>query len=70
MRKLMILGVLALAGCEPVQTAEGCPVMLTDVGQAYTQACIARAREEEARAAGGVVTRCTPVGSGMICTTY
>ena len=71
MKPVLILGaVTALAACEPVRTPEGCPIMLTEIGQAYRDACIAAYNEEVARAQGGTVTRCTPVGGGMSCTTY
>jgi hypothetical protein len=50
MKKFMIIGVLAVVGCDEASmtTAEGCPIMLTEIGQAYTQRSVANARAEQA----------------------
>lgn len=38
MKKLTVIGGLTMAGCDEafMTTAEGCPIMLTEIGQAYT----------------------------------
>lgn len=71
MKPVLILGaVTALAACEPVRTPEGCPIYLSPIMQVRTEACLAAHREAEVIAQGGTVTRCTPVGAGMSCTSY
>lgn len=67
MKKFLLL--LPLAACQAT-TPEGCPVYMTEMMQAQTQACIAAYNEEKARQAGGTVTKCTPVGGSMSCATY
>lgn len=68
-----IIALLLLAACDGPgsKTAEGCPIGMTEIGRAGTQACQAAYAEEMARAHGGAVTKCLPDGSsGMSCTTY
>lgn len=69
MRLKILIVLAALSGCAST-TPEGCPVMLSEIGQVEMQACIAAHNEEKARAAGGVATRCTPVGTGLSCVNY
>jgi hypothetical protein len=71
MKKFMIIGVLAVVGCDEASmtTAEGCPIMLTEIGQAYTQRSVANARAEQALAAGGSVSECFQAANGMTCVT-
>ncbi len=64
-----VASALVLVGCE-MATPEGCPIYLSEIGQARTQACVAAYHEEKARQAGGVVTNCRPVGGAMSCVTY
>lgn len=59
-----------VGGCVDSRTPEGCPVMLSSAGSAYTEACIAEFHAEKARAAGGVVTTCRPAGGAVSCVTY
>lgn len=71
MKQLMaVFSLIALAGCESPKTAEGCKVMLTEVGQAYTRACQQAYHEEMARQRGGSVTRCIDGPVGLSCTIY
>lgn len=68
-----VLVLIALSACTDaaMTTPEGCPVMMSVSGQAYTQACQAAYYEERARQTGGQVTRCTPTANGgMSCATY
>lgn len=68
-----LIAIIALAGCtgEAMTTKEGCPVYMTELMQAATQACVQAYYEEQARQRGGVVTNCTPTASGgMSCATY
>jgi hypothetical protein len=70
MRTCVLGGVvMALFGCGAT-TPEGCPIMMTEIGRARMEACIAAYNEEKARAAGGTVTRCTRVGGSLSCVTY
>lgn len=69
----VLLALIALTACtdEAMTTKEGCPVMMTEAGQAYTRGCQAAYYEELARQNGGVVTNCTPTANGgMSCATY
>lgn len=65
-----LVGALAACSAESMKTAEGCKIMLTELGQAHTRACQAAYHEEMARQAGGTVTRCIDPGGAMSCTTY
>tara|TARA_R110000796_G_scaffold9452_10_gene32219 strand:+ start:2821 stop:3126 length:306 start_codon:yes stop_codon:yes gene_type:complete len=68
MLRLWILGaVVTLAGCESTTTPEGCPVMMTELGQRTTQACIAEFYAEKARIEGKGVTTCRSVGNTIAC---
>ncbi|MGL6209131.1 MAG: hypothetical protein ACRC14_04795 [Paracoccaceae bacterium] len=65
----VVLVFLGLAGCVSAETPEGCPVMMTDIGQAYTAACQAAYYEEKARQQGQPVTRCFNTSGTISCTT-
>lgn len=68
--KRTILILLMLAGCGPApETAEGCPILISEYGQAYTAACIRAFYEEQARLQGKPVTRCFGGPGSMSCTT-
>lgn len=68
--KRLILITSLLAGCQGTTTKEGCPIYMTEMMQAKTQACVAAYYEDQARLSGGVVTRCTETSTGMSCATY
>lgn len=70
MKRILAFSFLVLGGCQGATTPEGCPIYATPMMQAQTQACVAAYHEEKARAAGAVVTRCTPVGNSVSCITY
>ncbi|PZQ99185.1 MAG: hypothetical protein DI533_00310 [Cereibacter sphaeroides] len=66
----LTLCALWLAGCVEPKTPEGCPVMLSEYGQAYTRACQQAYYEGMARQTGGTVTKCFPSSGGaMTCVT-
>lgn len=67
MKKLVLI--VALAGCQTT-TPEGCPIYMTELMRPKTEACVAAYREEMAKASGGTVTRCSPVGDGLSCVSY
>jgi hypothetical protein len=72
---LPMLALLGLAACgDPYPNYTGnCALYAPSnnpIMNAYNDACLAREAEENARAAGGVVTRCQPDGrGGTVCTT-
>ena len=61
--------IILLGGCAPgsLETTEGCPIGLTDIGIARQQACQAAYYEEQARLNGQRITRCTTVGNTTTC---
>lgn len=66
MRKLAAL--MLLAGCgEPAVTAEGCPIYITEIMRARTEACVAAYHAEVAKRQGKPVTRCYRSGAEMVC---
>ena len=66
MWKLMIAA-LALAGCQPATTPEGCKIYATEMMQANTRACVAAYHAEMAKASGRAVTKCFDNGAGVTC---
>ncbi|GLO70313.1 hypothetical protein MACH17_18300 [Phaeobacter inhibens] len=67
MRGFVVCGLL-LAGCvEPQETEHGCPIRYTELGRAFTRACIAEYEAEKARLQGRTVTECYETASGMTC---
>ena len=76
MRFFIIAAFFVVAACESeprYSEGGGCRLYSAASGpilQAYNNACIAAEREEMARQAGGVVTRCTETSTGMSCVTY
>ncbi|MBL9045963.1 MAG: hypothetical protein JNK34_01440 [Tabrizicola sp.] len=60
---------LALTGCVPATTPEGCTIYATPIMQAHTDGCVQAYYEEKARQSGGQITRCFPSGSGTTCIT-
>lgn len=67
MRALILT--LALAGCVPTTTPEGCTIYATEMMRAQTDACVQAYYEQKARQSGGQITRCFPSGSGTTCIT-
>lgn len=57
----------SLSACVTETTPEGCPVMLSEIGRAQTEACQRAYYEERARLTGGSITRCFNTSSGMTC---
>lgn len=66
MRKLIVIGFVALTGCQDAVTPEGCKIFYGEM-YAYTEACVAAYHAEKARQAGQPVTRCYQTVSGMTC---
>jgi len=66
-RNAMLGAGLLLAGCESATTPEGCPVMISEVGRAYMESCIAGYHAEKARLEGRAVTTCRTVGGTTTC---
>lgn len=67
---MWLSALLALTGCETPTTAEGCPVMVTEIGRAQMRACQQAYHERMAQERGGTVTRCIGGPGNMSCTTY
>lgn len=72
MRAMLLIGVLALAGCdgEPIRDSYGCPVMMTEVGRAVQTRCQADAMRDAAIREGRPVTECVQSGATQTCVTY
>ena len=69
MLRTAMIAVLMLAACQKTTTPEGCPIMLTEIGRAYTQGCIAAYYEERARQSGHGITKCYESAGGFTCIT-
>ncbi len=66
-RSSLIAITLAISACERATTAEGCPVMISELGQAHMESCIAAYHAEKARLEGRAVTTCRTIGSTTSC---
>jgi hypothetical protein len=67
MKYIIATALAMLVGCQSATTPEGCPIMISEVGQAYMQSCIAAYQAEKARLAGKKVTTCQTVGNTTTC---
>ena len=67
MKLIFSIALVALAGCQGPTTPEGCPIYMTEIMQAQTQACVAAYRAEKARMTGQKVTTCQTVGNTTTC---
>ena len=67
LRTLLIVATLAVGACESATTSEGCPVMISELGRAHMEACIAAYHAEKARLEGRAVTTCRTIGSTTSC---
>jgi len=67
-----LIAAVFLGACvsgEPLKTKEGCPVYMTELMQAATQACVQAYYEEKARQQGQTVTKCYGGPGNMTCVT-
>jgi hypothetical protein len=67
MKRLSLVALVALAGCQGATTPEGCPIYMSEFMRAHTQACVAAYRAEKARQSGQKVTTCETVGNTTTC---
>jgi len=68
-RRLLVLALLAGCSEESLTTKEGCPIMMTELGQAQTRACQRAYYEEQARQRGATITRCMGEADDFTCIT-
>lgn len=67
MKLTLSFALVTLAGCQGATTPEGCPIYMTEIMQAHTQACVAAYHAERARMEGRAVTTCHVAGNTTTC---